>query len=94
MDYDEQQKHTMITMLCSVIYTLFDKHADKDSTLNEDLGLDSLDRVDILSEMEEKLGFEDGEIDFTKEQQEKFAQCKTVKDLAVFFLEIKNAKLQ
>ena len=85
---------SMTALICRIIYNLFEKHAEPDSDLKEDLELDSLDRMDILVDVEKELGYEENELSFNKEQQKAFASCKTPSDLAKFFLEIYNARLQ
>ena len=89
----EITRNVILYEISAIIIKLFDKNPEEvkeNSNLNTDLDLDSLDRIDILSEMESKLGYEDGDLSFTKEEQEAFAKCTTVGELTDFFLEICN----
>ena len=68
----------------------FQKDRDEirpDTTLKEELGLDSLDRVDLVVALESAYDVEisEGSDDTVKKQ---FYQCKTVQEIADFLTEL------
>ena len=70
----------------SIFVELFELEAQKirpEATIFDELGLDSLDMVDLVIEMQSKFGFKIGRMD----DEEKLRAIRTIKDLCLLIEE-------
>jgi len=65
------------------LFELDAKNIRPDATIFDELGLDSLDMVDLVIEMQSKFGFKIGRMD----DEEKLRAIRTIKDLCLLIEE-------